>query len=227
MDSTIVTMSNSSRATTVALLQRASIVFWDFDGVIKDSVAAKSDGYEQLFMSYGKEVAGRVRKHHEAHGGVSRYEKIPIYLNWAGESGTVARVQEFCDRFSKLVRQAVINSPWVPGVREYLQEHCARQRFVLLTATPQEEIQEILHELDIAHCFDFLCGAPTPKADAIADILRSLLYSVEAALVIGDSESDLAAAEANGVAFLLRCTAINQALQNRYPGPMFDDLAYE
>jgi phosphoglycolate phosphatase-like HAD superfamily hydrolase len=220
-------MSHGSRAATVTLLEKAAIVFWDFDGVIKDSVAAKSDGYERLFMNYGKELAGRVRKHHEDHGGVSRYEKIPIYLSWAGEPNTMARVQDFCNQFSKLVRQAVIDSPWVPGVREYLQEHCARQQFVLLTATPQEEIQEVLHALDIAHCFHSLCGAPTPKANAIADILRSLHYSMEAALVIGDSESDLAAAEANGVAFLLRCTAINQSLQNRYSGPMFDDLSNE
>jgi phosphoglycolate phosphatase-like HAD superfamily hydrolase len=227
MVSTIDALSHRSTATVVALLQRASIVFWDFDGVIKDSVAAKSDGFERLFLTYGKEVASRVRQHHEAHGGVSRYEKIPIYLSWVGESGTPALVQNFCDRFSKLVRQAVIDSPWVPGVREYLQKQSARQRFVLLTATPQEEIQEILHALNIAHWFESICGAPAPKANAIADRLRCLHYSAEDALMIGDSESDLAAAEANGVTFLLRCTAINQALQKRYSGPMFENLTDE
>ena len=60
----------------VDLLAAARIVFWDFDGVIKDSVAAKSDGFEKLFRPFGAEVARRVRQHHEAHGGVSRYEKI-------------------------------------------------------------------------------------------------------------------------------------------------------
>jgi len=211
----------------VSLLQRATIVFWDFDGVIKDSVAAKSDGFEQLFLRYGKEVASRVRQHHEAHSGVSRYEKMPIYLNWVGEPVTGARIQEFCDRFSKLVLQAVIDSPWVPGVREYLQKHHLLQRFVLLTATPQEEINRILHLLDIAHCFVQISGAPAHKVTAIAQILRRLQCAAEDALMIGDSASDLYAAEANSVAFLLRRTTINQGLQKQYAGAMFEDLANE
>ena len=28
-------------------------IFWDFDGVIKDSVKVKSDAYEQLFSPFG------------------------------------------------------------------------------------------------------------------------------------------------------------------------------
>ncbi len=206
------------------LLQRASIVFWDFDGVIKDSVTVKSVGFEQLFLLYGREVTDRVRLHHEAHGGVSRYEKMPIYLGWAGEPATTDQVQDFCDRFSQLVRQAVINAPWVPGVHEYLQAHHARQRFVLVTATPQEEIQEILHALDIAHCFHEVHGAPTPKAAAIRDILLRLQCPPEQALVVGDSDTDIRAAEENHVAFLLRRTVLNQTVQERYTGPMFDNL---
>jgi phosphoglycolate phosphatase-like HAD superfamily hydrolase len=211
----------------ICLLRAARVVFWDFDGVIKDSVAAKSDGFERLFLRYGKEVASRVRQHHEAHGGVSRYEKMPIYLGWVGEPATGAQIQEFCDRFSQLVLQSVIDSPWVPGVREYLQAHRDQQHFVLLTATPQEEIQGILHALDIAHCFDQICGAPAQKATAMAEAIRRLECATEDALMVGDTESDLYAARANNVAFLLRCTRINHALQKRYAGPMFEDLVNE
>ncbi len=206
------------------LLQAGQIVFWDFDGVIKDSVMVKSEGFEQLFLPYGKEVAERVRQHHEDHGSVSRYEKMPIYLGWAGEPATTDQVQDFCDRFSELVRQAVIDAVWVPGVREYLQAHHARQRFVLVTATPQEEIEQILHSLDIAHCFREIHGAPTPKSTAIGDVLQRMRCPTERALMVGDSDTDLSAAEENHIAFLLRRTALNEALQERYTGPMFDNL---
>jgi phosphoglycolate phosphatase-like HAD superfamily hydrolase len=209
------------------LLRAARIIFWDFDGVIKDSVAAKSDGFEQLFKCYGDEVASRVRQHHESHGGMSRYEKIPIYLGWVGEAATTTRVQQYCDRFSKLVVHAVIESPWVPGVREYLQTYYLRQRFVLQTATPQQEIQGILYALGIAHFFDHVCGAPAVKATAMAEALRRLQFAAKDALMVGDSESDLIAAETNGVAFLLRRTPINQPLQRRYTGPMFEYLVNE
>jgi phosphoglycolate phosphatase-like HAD superfamily hydrolase len=211
----------------VRLLRAARVIFWDFDGVIKDSVNAKSDGFERLFLRYGPEIASRVRQHHEAHSGVSRYEKLPVYLGWIGEPATEARIQEFCGRFSDLVVQSVIDSPWIPGVREYLQTQHARQRFVLLTATPQEEIQGILHVLEIAYCFDQICGAPAKKATAMAGALQRLQCPPEDALMIGDSESDLDAAEANSVAFLLRCTSVNQALQKQHTGPMFEDLADE
>ena len=58
------------------------VVFWDFDGVIKDSVGVKSDAFESIFLPFGRDVAAKVREHHEKNGGVSRHKKIPLYLAW-------------------------------------------------------------------------------------------------------------------------------------------------
>ena len=33
-----------------ALLKTKKVIFWDFDGVVKDSVEVKSTGYEKLFL---------------------------------------------------------------------------------------------------------------------------------------------------------------------------------
>lgn len=209
-----------------AILQSARVVFWDFDGVIKDSVVAKSVAFEQLFLPYGKDLANRVRQHHEAHGGVSRYKKMPIYLDWAGEPGTAEQVEKFCDRFARLVRQSVIESAWVPGVREYLQDRYARQHFVLVTATPQAEILQILDALDIAYCFREVHGFPTPKDKAIRDVLPRFQCPSEQALVVGDSEADFDAATVNNVPFLLRRTSLSSDLQRRYQGLHFDNLKF-
>lgn len=206
------------------LIRSKRLVFWDFDGVIKDSVIAKSIAFEELFLSYGRDLADRVREHHEAHAGVSRFEKIPIYLRWAGEPGTVGQVNEFCDRFARQVRQSVIDAAWVPGVREYLQEQYSRQYFVLLTATPQEEILQILNALEIGHCFREVHGAPRPKASAIGDVLQRFQYAHDQVLVVGDSEADFNAASANQVPFLLRRTPLTHDLQSRYRGASFDGL---
>lgn len=214
-------------ATLSATLRKMKIVFWDFDGVIKDSVAVKSVGFEQLFLPYGQAVASRVRQHHEANGGVSRFEKMPVYLGWVGLPVTADNVQKFCDQFSTLVLQAVIDAAWVPGVREYLLALHGAQYFVLVTATPQKEIETILHALGMAHCFRQVYGAPTTKTAAIGDVLSHLKCSPEQALMVGDSDTDFDAAQANKVSFLLRRTALNQALQQRHVGPMFDALNYE
>jgi HAD superfamily hydrolase (TIGR01549 family) len=208
-------------------LQEKQIIFWDFDGVIKDSVTVKSAGYETLFAEYGKKISTKVRQHHEEHGGVSRFEKIPLYLSWAGEVDTSENVQEFCDRFSAIVKQAVIDAPWVPGVREYLLSKNENQRFVLVTATPQDEIEQILQALSIIHCFTEIHGAPKPKTLAVQEVLERLQCSPDRALLVGDSDSDLNAAEANQVPFLLRETQYNKDLQKSYSGPTFEHLNHE
>jgi phosphoglycolate phosphatase-like HAD superfamily hydrolase len=165
-----------------------------------------------------------VRLHHEAHGGVSRYDKFPLYLRWAGEHAGADQVQDFCNRFSRLVYQGIIDAPWVAGMREYLQEHHARQHFVLMTATPQEEIIRILQELRIANFFREVHGAPTPKPAIVRDVLQRLNCCPDEALVVGDSTTDLDAANTNKVAFLLRRTRHNAGLSGRYSGPVFESL---
>jgi phosphoglycolate phosphatase-like HAD superfamily hydrolase len=207
-----------------ALLKARQVVFWDFDGVIKDSVMVKSAGYEKLFLPFGEDVVKRVNKHHNVHGGISRFEKIPLYLSWAGESANPNQVQEFCDRFSNLVQQAVVDSPWVPGVCEYLRSHYVDQCFVLITGTPQKEIEQILHTLNITQYFRDVYGAPKSKTIMIKDVLERLGCLSDQALVIGDSGTDLEAAKNNNVDFLLRRTSLNRELQKRFAGPSFENL---
>jgi phosphoglycolate phosphatase-like HAD superfamily hydrolase len=204
-----------------------SVLFWDFDGVIKDSVTVKTSAFRNLFLPYGGELADRVCRHHEAHGGMSRFEKMPVYLQWADQPATPENVRVYCDRFSEATLQAVIQCPWVPGVREYLLANHTRQKCVVVTATPQAEIEQILQALELAHCFTEIHGAPTPKSEAIRTVLLRLQCSPERALMVGDSDTDLAAAEANGVAFMLRQTPLNESLQRRFGGPMFHGLTNE
>ena len=107
---------------TIEHLKYAETIFWDFDGVIKESVNVKSNAFEQLFLPFGKEIAVKVRCHHEANGGMSRFDKLPIYLEWAGKVLSTELIDEFAGNFSKLVKQKVIYSDWVPGVFDYLNK---------------------------------------------------------------------------------------------------------
>ena len=206
------------------MLQRYATLFWDFDGVIKDSVAVKAQAFEWLFAPFGAEVAARVRRHHERNGGMSRYEKLPQYLRWAGQQDSAAEVSRYCELFSTAVQQAVIDSPWVPGAREYLQRNHGRQCCVLLSATPRAEMQAILTALDIVAWFREVHGAPTSKTEAIHSVLARWQCAPADALVIGDSDSDYAAARATGVEFLLRRTALNQHLQRAHAGLQCEDF---
>lgn len=208
-------------------LNNFDLIFWDFDGVIKDSVSVKTLAFEKLFLTYGQTIAQKVKQHHEANGGMSRFEKMPLYLSWAGEAVSDDQVAKFCNLFSHAVLQSVIDSPWVPGSYEYLSGNYKEKYFVLVTATPQLEIEKILSALEIDQYFQHVIGAPTKKTDAIRSVLEKQKVVSDDALMIGDAEADLQAAQANSIHFLLRRTPQNLHLQNRYDGPQFDDLSYE
>lgn len=193
----------------MVLLSIPQLIFWDFDGVIKDSVEVKTEAFVQLFQPYGVEVAEQVRVHHEANGGMSRFDKLPLYLRWAGVDPTEDRVREYCEQFGQLALQGVIDAPWVPGAEEYLRTNPHHQIFVIVSATPQEELEQILRALDLRTCFVAVFGASTSKKDAISSTLQSYNISPQHCLMIGDARADWDAAQANHVAFLLRRHATN------------------
>lgn len=205
-------------------LKNAKLIFWDFDGVIKDSVDVKTQAFVQLFQSFGKEIAARVREHHEDNGGMSRYDKIPIYLSWAGESTEKANVDAYCIRFAQIALQGVIDAPWVSGIETILRTNPDKQIFILVTATPRDEIEEILKVLDIRTCFQNVFGAPVNKKDAISITLAERKIEPQDSLMIGDALADYHAAQVNNVPFLLRRHDANTRIFRNYTGDAVKDF---
>ncbi len=211
-------MSATGEALRDNPIAAARLIFWDFDGVIKDSIAVKTRAFVQLFLPHGVDVAEQVREHHQANGGMSRFEKIPLYLGWAKVVATPELVDEYCRRFANLVRQGVIDAPWVPGAEEFLLGNPYGQEFVLVTATPQGEIEEILAVLNLRNCFTEVYGAPTSKQDAIRLILETRRLDSQQCLMIGDARADYDAALANQTPFLLRRHDSNGPVFEHYAG---------
>lgn len=208
----------------MVMLHSHKLIFWDFDGVIKDSVEVKTRAFVKLFQPYGDEVAERVRAHHEANGGMSRFDKLPLYLGWAGIEPTEDRVSAYCEQFSELALQGVIDAPWVPGVEDYLRSNPHRQIFVIVSATPQEELEQILRVLDLREPFVAVFGAPTSKKEAISMTLESYNIDPQHCLMIGDAKADWDAAQANQVPFLLRRHATNGRVFEHYTGDSVEDF---
>ena len=150
-------------------LSKADVIFWDFDGVIKESSAIKSLAFVEMFSKYGNEVLEKVMEHHQLNGGISREVKIPLYFSkFVGFSLTSQETEDRCLEYSKMVVQKVIDAPWVAGVLDYLKFNSYQQRFVLITGTPYLEIIKILTALDIIDCFQKVYGSPTTKKKALS-----------------------------------------------------------
>ena len=196
----------------------SKIVFWDFDGVIKDSVEVKTRAFKELFKKFGADVVRKVGNHHTANGGMSRFEKIPIYLFWAGEDQSQRNVDLYCDKFAYIVEDEVVASDWVPGIQEILKNLSGIPN-ILVTATPQEEIQRILQRLTITNSFSLIFGAPTTKTEGIKTALEKYRIKPEDSIMIGDARADFQAATNCGTNFLLRRTPENLISMPDYDGP--------
>ena len=55
--------------------------FFDFDGVIVDSVQIKAKAFALLFESHGSQIQEKIVSHHLNNGGMTRSEKIKYYFS--------------------------------------------------------------------------------------------------------------------------------------------------
>ena len=79
-------------------------IFFDFDGVIAESVSAKTDAFEEMYLPYGKDIAAKVVEYHKLHGGVSRYEKFKYFhKEFLNEVINQEKVDELAIQFSNIV----------------------------------------------------------------------------------------------------------------------------
>jgi HAD superfamily hydrolase (TIGR01549 family) len=208
----------------IKILKDADYIIWDFDGVIKDSMKVKSYAFEKLFMPFGKELSKNVRLHHENNGGMSRFDKLHIYLELAGQEPLYSLVNEYAEKFSLLVKQKVIDSDWVEGVLDFLKTNHKKQEYFLVTATPQLEIEYILKKLKIENYFTEIIGSPTKKSNAVKNILNKYGINPKKVFMIGDSKSDYESAKTNHVDFFLLKTNLNHILQKQIDCHMIESF---
>jgi phosphoglycolate phosphatase-like HAD superfamily hydrolase len=208
------------------VLKAAQLVFWDFDGVIKESVAIKAHAFEELFRPYGANVVARVKDYNERFSGVSRFIKLPIFLQFAGLEPSAERIMAMSDELTAIVERQVIEAPWVPGVELYLHVNARSQRFILVSATPQVELERIVQAVNLKECFQSVFGSPMGKREAIHRTMNEQSISVDEAVFIGDSAADLEAAQGAGIPFIMRRHKMNSSLAAGYVGPTLDDFIF-
>ena len=194
-------------------LDIVKMIFWDFDGVIKESVSVKTDAFVEIFQPYGLEVVKKVKLHHLENGGMSRFDKIPLYLKWSGVEPTKAKVNEMSNQFSMIVKRKVINSDWVPGFETFIKNNKKKYIFIIVSATPQKELVDICEKLNINSYFYKIYGSPTSKSDAIKISMEDHRILPQKCIMFGDAMADLKAAQKNNINFIFRRHKHNQNLK--------------
>ncbi len=181
------------------------IIIFDFDGVLVESVDIKTRAFVRLFEPEGKAVAEKVKNYHLKNTGVSRFEKFRfIYKGILKRDLSENAFRALCDRFSALVVEEVIKAPYVPGAKEFLDAHASCYKCYVASATPQDEIEDIIKKRGMTRYFSGIYGAPKDKDAIVKDVLEKNHISAREAVYVGDALSDYTAAAGHGVRFIAR-----------------------
>lgn len=179
-------------------------VFFDFDGVILDSVNLKTEAFAAMYSQYGPEIEKAVAQYHLENGGVSRFEKFKYYQAvLLGEPPTEEKLEALGEQFQGLVLEKVLKAPFIPGVLDTLEELKDKKipSFVV-SGTPDEEIKYIVSKRNLNKYFFEVHGSPTTKDALVLDIAKRHQLSLADCLFCGDATTDFYAAQKTGVPFL-------------------------
>lgn len=181
-----------------------SVIILDFDGVILESVNVKTDAFRELF-SGEKEHVKEIVEFHRQNGGMSRFDKFRyIYKIILQRELSDAQFRFLSERFSELVFDAILKTPFVPGAMEFLDRWSTRIPLYIVSATPEEELIQIIKKRNIPGYFRGIFGSPGKKADQIMQIVQTTHCQTSEVIFIGDAINDLIAAESSGVRFIGR-----------------------
>jgi len=200
-------------------------IIFDFDGVIAESVKVKTDAFVTLYEQYGVNIVNRVIEHHEANGGMSRFEKIKLYHeSYLNKAITNKEIEELANQFSKLVVKKVIDSPYVPGVFKYIQKCYEKYNLFISTGTPTNEIKQILIGRGIVEYFIEIYGSPEKKSLHISKIMSKYNYHPDELIFYGDANTDIDAAEQANVPFVLINNNFNEKLVKKFKGKIINNF---
>lgn len=200
-------------------------IFFDFDGVLAESVNIKTEAFRQMYLDKGEDFAQRVVDYHLANGGISRFEKVKIFNGeWLGEVVTEEKIQELADTFSRLAIEGVVNAEEVTGALEFLTNSEQYTKYII-TGTPTTEIHPILKRRNMDHFFKGIYGSPEKKDFWVKKILNDENIPYQECIFVGDALADYSAALANDITFVLRETKEAENLFVDYKGYRIKDIS--
>jgi len=191
-------------------------VFFDFDGVLVESLDIKNKAFAGLFERESADARRAIMDYHLAHAGVSRYDKFRyFYKEILKRPLSEKEFAWLCERFSALAAGNVIKAPYVKGAREFLDGFHKRYALYVVSATPREEIAGIVKRRGMSGYFRAVYGAPDAKKDVVKKVIADEGMDPADAVYVGDALSDYEAAVSNGVGFIARLAGGTDVFEGR------------
>ena len=178
-------------------------IFWDFDGVILDSMPIRDYGFAKIFEEFDKNLVDKLLEYHTLNGGLSRYVKIRYFYNTLlGVEVSDEKVQELADKFSIIMKTELTNKKYlIKETVEFIKLNYQNYNFHIVSGSDEKELNYLCKELELSQYFKTIEGSPTCKNDLVKNILQKYSYNPKECILIGDSINDYEVASINGVEF--------------------------
>ncbi|MBY5949932.1 HAD hydrolase-like protein [Algoriphagus marincola] len=178
-------------------------IFWDFDGVILDSMNVRDWGFREIFKDFRKSQIEEIIQYHRINGGLSRYVKIRyFYEKILGQAITEEKVLEYANKFSELMKMELIKKEnLIQDTISFIEVNYHNYNFHIVSGSDQNELRYLCSELGLSKYFVSIHGSPTPKFNLVETLMRSYKYEERESILIGDSLNDFEAAKMNKISF--------------------------
>ena len=178
-------------------------IFWDFDGVIIDSMKIKGDGFIELFENYNLEQVRLLEKYHYANGGISRFDKIKYFYNQILKKDvSEEKIINLSNKFASIIKEKIFNKDIL--IREsliFIEKNFIDYNFHIVSGADHNELNSLCKYFKIEQYFKSINGSPTKKHVLLKNVINEFEYIPEEIVFIGDAMTDYYAAKKNKIKF--------------------------
>ena len=186
------------------VLNNKNVIFWDFDGVIMDSMPVRNRGFQLVLADYPDDDVAQLMKFHLANGGLSRYVKFRYFFEKIrGIAVSEEYINEWASKFSAVMKRELLDSSlMIEDSLSFIKDNHQRYTMHIVSGSDQAELRYLCKQLDIDSYFKSIHGSPTPKKQLVKNLIKFESYIPADSVLIGDSINDYEAAETNNIDFL-------------------------
>jgi len=186
-------------------LDSPSAVFFDFDGVIVESIAIKTAAFSSIYAPHGPDVLAAAVAHHEANEGISRLIKFRhCHKTLLGIDLDNDALDALAETYAAEVEDRVVACDGVNGATDFLARHHTRIPLFVVSGTPENELQRITDRRNLSVYFKEVRGSPASKETIVRELLDRYTLTPADSLFVGDAMADHRAAKLCGVPFIGR-----------------------
>ena len=190
------TMSNSNNH--IRNLTTTKLWIFDFDGTLKKTNSIKRESFYSTVdhIPESRYILDEIFSKHPLYDRFDVFASLSRALN-------VNQSAKWVEKYSDRCHKKILAADTVPGALELLTEiHSLNSYAYICSATPQEQMRNIVKDLDWQHLFTDVLGSPNSKSENYRKALSMCGILARDALVIGDGGDDQEGAELCGIKFI-------------------------